>query len=115
MAFSHMSMGLGPDVYLLMRRGSPIWIGTMGIPSSASFSRGTPSSISFRPVTASAAANPIYIRQSRATRETVSTTADSNNAKRGERNPDAPAHTMVSFTMTPNFVKTPHTRTTKAF
>ena len=54
-----MFIGLGPAVYLEMRSGKMIWMGTMGTPNSASFSFGTPSSISFKPVTASAAANPI--------------------------------------------------------
>ena len=58
-AFNHMSMGRGPEVYLLIIRGRIIWIGTMGTPNRASFSLGTPSSISFKPVTASAAAKPI--------------------------------------------------------
>ena len=53
------SIGLGPVVYLLISRGKIICIGIIGIPSKASFSFGTPSSISLRPVTASAAAKPI--------------------------------------------------------
>ena len=60
MALRKMSRGYGPVTCLLMTRGSRICMGTMGIPSMASVSLGTPSSISFSPVTASAAAKPIY-------------------------------------------------------
>ena len=59
MAFINMSIGLGPVVYLLIIRGSMICMGIMGTPNKASFSFGTPSSINFRPVIASAAAKPI--------------------------------------------------------
>ena len=52
-------MGRGPVVYLLINNGNSICMGTMGTPSKASFSFGIPASMSFSPVTESAAANPI--------------------------------------------------------
>ena len=55
-----MSIGVGPAVYLLINIGNRICSGTIGKASIANFSFGTPNSTSFNPVTASAAAKPIY-------------------------------------------------------
>ena len=65
MALRKMLSGFGPVMCRLMMRGSRICTGTIGMPSMASFSFGTPISISFRPVTASAAAKPICNRFTR--------------------------------------------------
>ena len=59
MAFIKTERGFGPAVYLLIIKGSIICIGIIGTPNKASFCLGTPSSINFNAVTASAAANPI--------------------------------------------------------
>ena len=59
MAFKKISIGLGPDVYLLMTRGNKICIGTMGTANKARVSLGIPASISFKPESESAAAKAI--------------------------------------------------------
>lgn len=60
MAFKNTLSGVGPTVYFDMNQGSNICNGTRGTAKRANFSFGTPSSINFRPVTASVAANPIF-------------------------------------------------------
>ena len=55
-------MGRGPEVYLLMYRGSAICKGTMGTANKASLSFGMPASINLRPVRASLAANATWNR-----------------------------------------------------
>ena len=59
MAFKNISNGLGPAVYLLMKRGRRICIGTMGTANNANVSFGIPASISFKPDNESAAAKAI--------------------------------------------------------
>lgn len=52
-------MGLGPAVYLEITNGKIICSGIMGTAINANFSFGIPPSMSFKPVTASQAENPI--------------------------------------------------------